>query len=211
MNKRYFLLVLIAVGLGVGMLFMPSKNTNSYSDKKNNPETLLASIDDPSRFLTTDDITDRLIKKDPALLLIDVRTAEQFNAFAIPGAINIPIDSLLNDDNIALLKQAGTNKVFYSNSGSTSDQAWILAKREGINHVFVMADGINTWFKNIVKAQKPADYQPKEAFDLYSFRVAAYAYFYGAKDVKLDVNAANVPEKKSVIVKKVKTASGGGC
>jgi Rhodanese-like domain len=91
MNKRYLFLAVVVVLLGVGMLFMPGTNDN----KQVNPELLLTAIDDPSRFLTTDDITDRLVKKDPALLLLDVRPASEFKSFSIPGSVNLPIDSLL--------------------------------------------------------------------------------------------------------------------
>lgn len=211
MNKRYILLAFIAICLGVGMLLMPTKDPNKYSDKKNNPENILANIDDPSRFLTSDDITDRIIKKDPTLLLIDVRSADQFNTFAIPGAINIPIDSLLNESSVGLLKQPGKNKVFYSNTGTMSDQAWVLAKREGISNVFVLKDGLNTWFKTIVKAEKPAEYQPKEDFELYNFRIAARQHFYGT-GITTPIGKPNqVQKKKNVPIKKVEPSSGGGC
>lgn len=211
MNKRYVLLAIIAICLGLGMLFMPGKDQNKYSDRKNNAKTLLASIDDPSRFLSADDITDRLVKKDPALLLIDVRPEAQFKAYAIPGAVNIPIDSLLNSENLTRLKQEGKNKVFYSNSGTLSDGAWILAKREGITHVFVLKDGINNWFNNIVKAEKPSSSAPSEAFDLYNFRVAACQYFYGTGQTKANEKASIPQPKKTVVVKKVAASSGGGC
>lgn len=211
MNKRYIILAIIAISLGIGMLLMPDKDPNKYSDKKNSPESLLASIDDPSRYLSPDDITDRIIKKDPTLLLIDVRPADQFALFAIPTAINIPIDSLLTEASISMMKQEGKVKVFYSNSGTTSDMAWILAKREGIKEVFVLQDGINTWFKNIVKAEKPAAFEPKEAFDLFNFRIAARQYFYGASTKKVEPEITKAPIKKAVKVQKVEESSGGGC
>ena len=110
MNKRYLFLAVIVVLLGVGMLFMPDSNDN----KQVNPEMLLSAIDDPSRFLTTDDITDRLVKKDPALLLLDVRPAEAFKSFSIPGSVNLPADSLLSASAMEMLKQDAKDKVFCS-------------------------------------------------------------------------------------------------
>jgi rhodanese-related sulfurtransferase len=156
MNKRYLLLAGIIIALGVGILFMPVKDTA----KQTQPELLLAAIDDPSRFLNSDDITDRLVKKDPALLLIDVRSESQFKAFSIPGAINIPADSLLSASSLEMLNQKEIDKVFFSNADVTSDQAWIICKRIGLQRIYVMQGGVNKWFNTIVKAEKPAETAP---------------------------------------------------
>lgn len=206
MKKRYLLLAGIIIALGVGILFMPAKDTA----KQTQPELLLAAIDDPSRFLTTDDITDRLVKKDPALMLIDIRPAAQFNAFAIPGAINIPVDSLLSVSAQEMLNQKEMDKVFYSNSDVTSDQVWIICKRMKLQRIYVMQGGVNKWFSTIVKAEKPAESAPKEAFDLYQFRIAACQHFFGSPEMAA---APKVTEKKKVtVVKKASgAASGGGC
>ena len=137
MNKRYLFLAVVVVLLGVGMLFMPGTNDN----KQVNPELLLTAIDDPSRFLTTDDITDRLVKKDPALLLLDVRPASEFKSFSIPGSVNLPIDSLLTAPAMEMLQQDAKDKVFCSNSDVTADQAWIISKRIGLKRIYVMQGG----------------------------------------------------------------------
>jgi len=207
MNKKYLLLAGIIIALGVGILFMPEKDTA----KQTQPELLLAAIDDPSRFLTTDDITDRLVKKDPALMLIDVRPAAQFNAFSIPGAINIPVDSLLSASAQEMLNQKAMDKVLYSNSDVTSDQAWIVCKRTGLQRIYIMQGGVNKWFNTIVKAEMPAETAPVQDMEQYQFRIAARQHFFGTKDVASAPVAA--PEKKKVTVAKkpAAAASGGGC
>jgi rhodanese-related sulfurtransferase len=207
MNKRYLLLAGIIISLGVGILFMPAKD----NAKQMQPELLLAAIDDPSRFLTTDDITDRLVKKDPALLLIDVRPTDQHKAFAIPGAINIPIDSLLTASAEEILNQKGMDKVFYSNTDVTSDQAWMIRKRIGQQRIYVLQGGINRWFSTIVKAEKPDETAPQEAMELYQFRMAACQHFFGSPEMATAPKVT--PEKKKVTVSKKapEAASGGGC
>jgi len=206
MNKRYLILALLAVAVGAGMLFMPEPGR----DKEIKPEQLLNAIDDPSRFLSTDLITDRLVKKDPALLLIDVRPTKQFSEFAIPGAVNIPIDSLLTPANLGIIGNKELDKVFCSNSDMMADQAWILAKRNGLTAIFVMQGGVNKWFNDIVKAEEPAATEPSEKFALYHFRKAASQYFFGSPEVKSEI--ANVPKKSIPVQKKPPVAaSGGGC
>lgn len=207
MNKKYLLLAVIVIALGAGMLLMPEKSV----EKQLQPEQLLAAIDDPSRFLSTDDITDRLVKKDPSLLLIDVRPESQFTSFAIPNAINIPLDSLLTPAAMDIMAQKEIDKVFYSNSDVASDQAWILAKRLQLSRMYVMKGGINKWFATIVKAVEPAETEPTEATELYRFRVAASQHFFGNKEKSK--SEVNNPEKKKISVTKKPAASssGGGC
>ncbi|MDO9255067.1 MAG: rhodanese-like domain-containing protein [Bacteroidales bacterium] len=207
MNKRYLLLAGIIIALGVGILFMPAKDTS----KQTQPELLLAAIDDPSRFLSTDDITDRLVKKDPALMVIDVRSESQFKAFSIPGAINIPADSLLSASAQEILNQKEMDKVFYSNADVTSDQAWIICKRMGMQRIYVMQGGVNKWFNTIVKAEKPAEAAPIEAMELYQFRIAACQYFFGSPLMASTPKVAADKKKVSVVKKKSEAASGGGC
>ncbi len=207
MKKRYLLLTFIAIALGLGILFMPAKDAS----KQVKPELLLAAIDDPSRFLSSDDITDRLVKKDPALLLIDVRSAEQFKAFSIPGSINIPVDSILTPTTMGMLYQNGMDKVFYSNSDVTSDQAWILCKRVGLQRIYVLQGGVNNWFASVVKAAKPLETGSEKDMELYQFRMAACQHFFGSPEMAVTPNTA--PEKKKVIIIKKAPAvsSGGGC
>lgn len=206
MNKRYLILVVLAVAVGLGMLFMPE---SSY-DKETNPQQLLNAIDDPSRFLSTDLITDRLVKKDPVLLLIDVRPAAQFKTFAIPGAVNIPLDSLLTGSSIELIGKKELDKVFCSNSDLMSDQAWILAKRSGFETIFVLEGGVNKWFNDIVEAKEPAPTEPSEILALYQFRKAASQHFFGSPVVKAEVAVA--PKKTTPVQKRpVEASTGGGC
>jgi len=207
MNKKYLLLAGIIITLGVGILFMPAKDTA----KQTQPELLLAAIDDQSRFLTTDDITDRLVKKDPALMLIDIRPAAQFRAFAIPGAINIPVDSLLSASAQEMLNQKEMDKVFYSNTDVTSDQAWIICKRMKLQRIYVMQGGINKWFNTIVKAEKPPETAPNEALELYQFRIAACQHFYGSPEMAVTPKTETAKKKISVVKKASGAASGGGC
>lgn len=206
MKKRYLLLTFIAIALGIGMLLMPAKEAN----KQLQPELLLAAIDDPSRFLSTDDITDRLVKKDPALLLIDVRPEAQFKVFAIPGAVNVPVDSLLSASAWELINQKAKDKVFYSNSGVTSEQAWILCKRMGMERIYVMQGGINSWFSTIVKAESPAITASVNDLELYQFRMAARQHFFGNPETKTNT-AVKVKKAVKVTQKPASESSGGGC
>lgn len=194
---KYLIVTLVAIALGIGMLFMPEKDP----EKQGRPEELLAALGDPSRFFSIDEITDRLVKKDPTLLLIDVRPDAQFEVFSIPGAIHIPADSLLSGWAQDILRQKEIDKVFYSNADVTSDQAWIICKRLGLKRIYVMQGGANQWFNDIVKAEKPAETASAENQELYQFRMAARQFFFGSPEAKPAAQEDKAPKKVAKITK----------
>lgn len=208
MNKHYLILTGLALIIGIGILLMPESRHNKQLD----PIRLLHAVDDPSRFLSPDVVTDRLVKKDPSLLLIDVRPADQYNLFAIPGAINIPLDSILEASSSAILGNNDIDKIFYSNAELHADQAWILSKRSGYEAIYVLKGGINAWFHAIVLTEKPAETEASEVIERYQFRRAACQYFFGNKETGSQGERKSDQKKPVVVIKKeAAAASGGGC
>jgi len=213
MDRRYTLLAILLIVAAFGLLILPDR------DKPNeiNPQELLTAIDDHARFLSTDLITERIIGSDPALQLIDVRSADQFRQFALPGAVNIPLDSLLSSQWRETLMQQGKDKVFYSNADIEADQAWQICRRSSFKRIFVMKGGLNYWYTSIMKCSPPKATAPSQEIDLYNFRLAARQYFTGgesagaAKDDSSKGAASKVAEQVKVIKKEPKAASGGGC
>jgi phage shock protein E len=55
-----------------------------------------ATYADDTPKIAADQLTERLDKKDTELLVLDVRTPEEFAAGHLPGAVNIPHDQLPN-------------------------------------------------------------------------------------------------------------------
>lgn len=208
MDKRYTLLAILLIIAAAGLLIVP----NRPGSKELNPEKMLTAIDDPARFLSTDLVTERIIGGNPSLQLIDVRQPEEFRQYALPGALNIPLDSLLNPEWNDIFGQPGKDRVFYSNDDILADQAWQLCKRKGMERIFVMKGGLNYWFKTIIKGEEPPAWAPTEDFDRYSFRMAARQYFTGNGQTASSAKAQTEPQVKKVKVeKKPAKTSGGGC
>jgi rhodanese-related sulfurtransferase len=209
MNRNYLVLIIITVGLAIGIVIMDREKQVKQID----PATLAIAYNEPSRFLTIDNVTHSLITDDPSLILIDVRPAVQYNVFAIPGSINIPVDSLLTPSSLALFQVKDLNKVLYSNADVWSDQAWILLKRLDMPNVFVLDGGVNKWFADIVQAIEPLPTAPQEEFDLYSLHVAAKQHFYGKNiiDKPYDKPVQNDRKQVPIIRQAPKESTGGGC
>lgn len=178
MNKKYWILAGIMFLLGLGLVFLPQQNPGEPISPKN----LMTSLNQPFRYLTTDDVARRIIQKDPALLLIDVRDPAEYNTFSLPAAVNIPLKKILESDFQKLLSQKGMDVVFYSNGDLKAEDAWILSSRMGLQHLYIMKGGLNHWVETFFMPVEPPATAPSEVWATYDFRKAARLYFLGASD-----------------------------
>jgi rhodanese-related sulfurtransferase len=206
MSKNYIILTLIAIAGATALLFLPERDIPNELD----PNVLLMEITDPSRYLDVDLIAQRIIEKDPSLLLIDVRAADQYSAYALPGSFNIPLEKILESENEDYLNRDDLDVVLYSNGDLYADQAWILCARLGYKNLYVLKGGLNQWFATIMQPQMPPATAPSEDFDQYTFRLAASQYFKGGTSVETNMNG----KQENMIIKKrrvKKTVTAGGC
>ncbi len=169
---------------------------------------MLKEIYNTSRFLSVDLIASRLINEDPSVMLVDVRSNDEFNSWSLPGAVNIPLNTIANPDSKDYLKQGDKDVVLFSNSDLYADQAWTICARLGYKNIYVMKGGLNEWFKSIMQPVLPAESSPKEAFDLYSFRKAASLHFGGGhQEIRAEIPKENIVVKK----REKKSKAEGGC
>jgi rhodanese-related sulfurtransferase len=207
MERKYTILAVLMIVLALGLVLVPKKKELKETD----PKTLLSAIAEKSRYLPVDQVTQRIIENDPTLLLIDLRPADQFKAFALPGAINIQPDSLLSASTLALLNEPGKDKILYAVSDQLAEKAWVIGTRYAINRLYVMKGGMNEWFNTIIK---PAEVSPTASsadHDVASFRTAARLYFTGAGQETAKTAPIQKRENIQVIRKAPEAKSGGGC
>lgn len=188
MNKTYFFLIVLVVFLGVGALFLPE---GKYTEEVS-PDQLFLKINDPSRFVTTDQVARAIIEGDPTILIVDTRSSDQYEAFSLPGSVNIPLKELIDSTGIIdekwenYLGIEGMYIAFYSNGDVCADQAWVLCTRLGIKDLFVMKGGLNNWVETILKPEPPAQTAPSEEFALYDFRKGASMHFGGGGTLEVE-------------------------
>jgi len=206
MSKRYILLAVLLIGSAFGLTLLPEKVVTKQIPAKE----FLIDIYNPARFLSTHQIAKRIIDRDPSIFLIDVRTPSEFEAYSIPGAFNIPLENILEDEWTDYLSQEGLDVVLFSNGDIYADQAWTLIAQQDVNNLYVMKGGVNEWFATIIQPVAPPETAASEAFDLYSFERAASIYF-GGSSANVISTAAPVEKKKVVVRKKKKKAAEGGC
>lgn len=203
MNRNYILLTILMLVLAFGTIFLTKEKELTQIE----PDELMREIIQPTRYVGTDQIARMIIKKDPSLMLVDVRSEDEYLEFSLPGAINVPLDSLINPDNLSYFGIPGTKVVFVSNDDIKADQTWMLTKRLGYNSTYVLKGGLNCWMETIIDPQKPDESESKAAFETYSFRKGAQMYFTGesadnSESSKIDVQVQR--KQKTTVV-------AGGC
>ncbi|WP_080794385.1 ThiF family adenylyltransferase [Corynebacterium pacaense] len=80
----------------------------------------------------------------PGTALIDVREATEFNAYSIPGAVNVPL-SAIRAGEIPTEVETGSEVVFYCASGVRSAQAVAILHAAGFSSMSSLDGGIEGW------------------------------------------------------------------
>jgi len=211
--RRYQILAAILFILAAGLVLLPKYKKNEGVK----PELFVKNAISSERYINTDLLADRLVNQDPSILLIDTRPEKEFNEFALPNAINIPLKNLLDENYIEYIDQDIYDVILYSNDSFYADQAWMIGNRLGYKNLYVLKGGLNEWFNTIISPKYPDETMPKEAFELYSFRKAAGMYFgIGVIDTKANpiekaVAKKKAPKKVKPKPKKKKRVPEGGC
>ena len=220
LSFRYIILATILIVLAGSLVLLPK-----YEQQEGiSPEELLSLAISPERYITTDELADRIINQDPSLLLMDVRDESDFKKYSLPNAFNIPLKNILNADSESYLNQDAFDVILFSNDNFHSDQAWLLCNRLNYKNLRVLKGGISNWFNTIINPKKPTENMASNAFELYTFRKAASIYFgvaYPQKIIKKPVIKKYVTKtptaptevQKKVIPKKKKKKMPieGGC
>lgn len=207
MNPRV-LLALIIIPLGLVIAAVPQNKTVPY--KLTAPE-LLSEVAERTQFVSPEVIADMLIKKDPTLRLIDVRSQQEFEKYSLPGAINIPLTDLLSEEYADILNQDVKMNVFYSNGSLAVNEAWMITRQLGYTNNYVLEGGLNYWYETILNPQKPSSVSSDEEFLRYDLRKGAGMALGGDAEVKDTQDQAAGPSLKPAIkpVAKKKKAAGG--
>lgn len=206
--KPLKLLALIVIPLGIIIAAIPPDRVKHF---RLTADELLQEAGAGVQFISPDVVADMLVQKDPSLRLIDVRTPEEFDAYHMEGAINIPLSSLLSDEYTDILNQDAYMNVFYSNGSVYANQAWMLTRQLGYENNFVLEGGLNFWFGNILSPQAPSQTSPNEEFAKYDFRKSAAAALGGGSIVATEGSAPAVKAVKPPVTSKAKKKPAGGC
>lgn len=206
--KPRILLALFIIPMGLIIAAVPQNKTKPY---KLTAEELLGEVNTRTQYVTPDAVADMIIKKDPSLRLIDVRSQDEFEKFSLPGSINIPATDLLSDQYTDILNQDIKMNIFYSNGTLAANEAWMITRQLGYNNNFVLEGGLNYWFDAILNPKKPASTSPDEEFAKYDFRKSAGMALGGGGAVQTTQDQGTASAKPVIKPGAKKKKAAGGC
>jgi rhodanese-related sulfurtransferase len=117
----------------------------------------------------------RLIRdRTPGLRVIDLRSAEEFAEYQIPGAERMSLSEVTRQtfDRDATI-------VLYSEGGTHAAQGWFLLRARGLERVYFLRGGVFEWVDEIMEARIAPTATPAEQA---AFReVAALSRYFGGQ------------------------------
>jgi len=174
------------------------------------PQQLAEAIINEQDHLTAEELAAWLIDKKPDLLVVDMRSAEEYAQYHIPGAVHIPFNRMFEAE--ALEMMAGDKTVvLYSNGGTHAAQAWVLLKQQGIDSR-VLLGGLNYWTAAILNPTAPSEAVADAEILKYEFRKGAAGYFGGSGVAPAPRDStATLPKTKVTIDPTQKKKARAGC
>mgnify|MGYP000035337413 CR=1 FL=1 len=209
--KTRVIISIAAVSLGLLIAAVPQNTTRPY---KVNPDQMLTEVKGGQQFISPEEVADMIVQKDPSIQLIDVRNANEFAQYSLPGAINIPLESILNEEYEEILNQDIKTNILYSNGNMHANEAWMLLRQLGYKNNYVLMGGLNYWFEAIMNPAGPGNAVASEEIAKYNFRKAAGSALgsdgsgLSADSTATTVTTSPVPVKTE---KKKKKPVSGGC
>lgn len=137
-----FALLIAAAGIST----LPTQ-LQAVSSSQNQTE-ILAAIESAQDHIDAVDLAKELVAGGKKIVCIDLRSAEEYEEWHIPGARRFPLESLA----------AGLNRykdydriVLYSNGMVHPAQIWVLLRQQGFKNAFVLAEGLQGLFEQVLK------------------------------------------------------------
>jgi rhodanese-related sulfurtransferase len=146
MNPREKLSAILLT-LGLILALLPLSSHRSFNSK---PAKVLDEVLSLNTYLTADQVARMVASEDSQIQLIDLRPAEEFRVFNIPGSVNVPYNEFLDSDPDQVLNTGKTKYIFYSNGDICSNYALVISRGLKYNNTYVMKGGLNEWFNTVM-------------------------------------------------------------
>lgn len=200
------ILASVLIPLGIIIAAVPENTTKPF---RLTAGELLEEVREGTQFVSTDEIADLLVQKDPSLQLIDVRTQNEFEKYNLPGSINIPLADLLSEEWTDFLDQGVKMNVFYSNGHLKANEAWMLTRQLGFENNYVLQGGLNYWAETILNPTAPKSVLADDEIAKYDFRKGASMALGGGSAVVSNTKTSTTVKPKIKKRKKKKKVAGG--
>ncbi|MDA3865524.1 MAG: rhodanese-like domain-containing protein [Salinivirgaceae bacterium] len=202
--KGYGLEVILLLVVAFMILLLP-KPINSYDEMDD--DALFKQAVSKEHYVNTDELAFKMVNEVDDIQIVDVRDAESYSRFHLPGSINIQYQEVITPGWKNTLDKEFEKTIFVSNGGILADKAWLLSTRLGYHNVYVLHGGLNQFVDDIFHSPKPdKDAIHQEIHDQYRFRKRVANLFQKGDEI---FTSDNQPTQRKPVTKQTVSVSGG--
>ncbi len=152
------------LGLALLLFVLPQRPKAAWNEVS--ADKLLEKMANPGRYVDTDELAWKLLHpQSNDLFVVDVRKAEDFAQFSLPGSVNIPLADIISPVSLNTLRTASGQPVLVSYSTTDAEAAWLSASRAGVENLKLLKGGLNGFVEDIFVNQYVAkSYEESEQF-----------------------------------------------
>jgi rhodanese-related sulfurtransferase len=149
MRKPYIVaLGAVVVALAIGLIFTSVTTSKKYKFSRKATD-VHAELIAKDHLLDPNTARKLMEAGDAKYMWIDVRNPAEFDKFHIEGAINIPLQRVLDESYVETLKNEKI-KVFYSQESIVADQVRLLLTQYGYDNLMVLQGGVAYWQESVL-------------------------------------------------------------
>ena len=152
--------------------------------------------------MSADKLANEIVNKYYAMNIIDVRSPEEFEAYHLPLAINIPFDQMMERRYEPVFKQRLKTNVFYADSDTLVRMACLKARYIGKSDNYVLKESAQEFRNMFFEAEPPPADASKNEIEVYTFRNISAEKMNDLVDALKNIGAP---------VKREKVTIQGGC
>jgi rhodanese-related sulfurtransferase len=198
----------LVIFAGILLLILPAQPRSKWFET--GADEILHEMAERKHYICPDHAAFSIMQgREHPVLLVDVRKPDDFQRFTLPGAVNIPVDEILHRRWRPVLESYNYRVALFSYSDTQANEAWLIARRAGINNLKVLEGGLNNFLYSIFLEEIEVERVRPDCLEVHTmrFRGEARDYFQSGKAIKEAENPA-VPVIKVV---DVEMPASGGC
>lgn len=112
-------------------------------------EELHAKLVESKQYMNPIEAKEILSNKNQEYIFVDIRNPREYDNFHIEGAVNVPMQRVLDDEFIPYLKDS-KKKILYSSESIKANEIKLLLTQFGYENIYVLQGGANYWKENML-------------------------------------------------------------
>jgi thiosulfate/3-mercaptopyruvate sulfurtransferase len=198
-NSRFLKVFSAVLAIGAFGLFAVQTKPAATANVIAQEQTLLTGMQEGADHIEVQELADRLLGGDASILLVDIRTPEEYAGFHIRSAVNIQVADL--PASLAPHKNQGLI-VLYSNGMTHPAQARDSLSRLGFGNVYQLTDGLQGFLDACLK---PVSLRAESVPPALAVKIRAWRAFFLSAPVAAPAVAATSARASEPLPAEVET------